>query len=124
MADKKQPNRHARRSIAATRKKYAESLGLESADNPVVVFEGLDGNEYSFTHPMYMDEDTEKIVSSQSEDVTQEDRVRALLGEEQYARYTAHPGHLLVDVMLEFGEAGRETRDVMSDGTPTRPSTS
>lgn len=124
MAEKKQPNRHARRSIAATRKKYAESLGLESAENPVVVFEGLDGQEYSFTHPMYMDEETEKIVSSQSEDVTQEDRVRALLGEEQYERYTAHSDHLLVDVMLEFGEAGRDVRDVMSDGTPTRPSTS
>lgn len=125
MAEKKQqPNRHARRSIAATRRKYAESLGLESAENPVVAFEGLDGNEYSFTHPMYMDEETEKVVSSQSEEVGQEERVRALLGDEQYERYTAHPGHLLVDVMLEFGEAGRDARDVMGDGTPTRPSTS
>lgn len=122
MAEKK--NRKTRRSIAATRRKYAESLGLESAENPVVAFDGLDGNEYSFTHPLYMDDETTAVVSDNSSQVTQEDRVRALLGDEQYTRYTAHPQHRLADVMLEFMDAGKASQDIMADGTPTQSSTS
>ena len=119
MAEKK--NRKNRRAIAATRKKYVEALGLESEENPVVVFDGMDGKEYSFLHPMYMDEEQQLAVD---EAETQRGKVEALLGEEQYKAFMSHPAHRAGDIILLFGEVGRETQDFMGDGTPTQSSTS
>lgn len=119
MAEKK--NRQARRAIASTRRKYVEALGLESEENPVVAFDGMDGNEYSFLHPMYMDEEQQKAVD---EAETQRDKVEALLGKDQYAQFMSHPAHRAGDIILLFGEVGREMQDFMSDGTPTQSSTS
>lgn len=118
MAEK---NRKARRAIASTRRKYVEALGLESEENPVVIFDGMDGKEYSFLHPMYMDEDQQKAVD---EAETQRGKVEALLGTEQYKQFMSHNSHRAGDVILLFGEIGREMQDVMGDGTPTPPSTS
>lgn len=120
MAEKK--NRKSRRAIASTRRKYVEALGLESEENPVVAFDGMDGEEYSFLHPMYMDEEQQKAVD---EAETQRGKVEALLGPEQYKQFMSHPAHRAGDVILLFGEVGREMQDVMGDGqTPTQSSTS
>lgn len=122
MAEKKSPNRKARRSIAATRRKYAEALGLRSEEEPLVEFEGLDGETYSFPHPLFMEGAQAELLNS--EEGTQSDKVRELLGATQYEKFMAHKGHRESDVMLEFLEAGREGRDLMGDGTPTQSSTS
>lgn len=119
MAEKK--NRKTRRAIASTRRKYVEALGLESEENPVVVFDGMDGKEYHFLHPMFMDEEQQLAVD---EAETQRGKVEALLGEEQYKAFMGHDSHRAGDVMLLFGEVAREMQDVMGDGTPTQSSTS
>lgn len=121
MAENKKPNRKTRRSIAATRRKYVEALGLESAENPTVEFDGLDGQVYSFVHPLFMDDEQQQAVDSED---TQQGKAAALLGEDQWAKFVEHPAHRSADVMLLFQDLARETQDVMGDGTPTQPSTS
>lgn len=119
MTEKK--NRKTRRTIAATRRKYVEALGLESEENPTVEFDGLDGEVYSFVHPLFMEEEQQQAVDSED---TQRGKAAALLGEKQWEKFTEHPAHRSADVMLLFQELARETEDVMGDGTPTRSSTS
>ena len=121
MTEKKTPNRKTRRTIAATRKKYVEALDLESAENPTVTFEGLDGEEYGFVHPLFMDDEQQEAVDSEPH---QRGKAAALLGEEQWEKFTKHPGHRSADVMLLFQEVAQEMQDFMGDGTPTQPSTS
>lgn len=119
MVEKK--NRKTRRAIASVRRKYVEALGLESEENPVVVFDGLDGEEYSFLHPVFMDEEQQQEIDSET---TQKGKAAALMGEEQWKKFCSHPAHSPVDVMLLFGEVAKETQDFMGDGTPTQSSTS
>ena len=119
MVEKK--NRKARRTIAATRRKYVEALGLESEENPTVIFDGLDGEEYSFVHPLFMDDEQQEAVDSET---TQTGKAAALLGDDQWKKFSSHAGHRSADVMLLFQELARETQDVMGDGTPTQSSTS
>lgn len=121
MAEKKTPNRKARRSIAATRRKYVEALDLESAENPTVEFDGLDGQVYSFVHPLFMEDEQQAAVDGED---TQQGKAAALLGEEQWEKFTQHPAHRSADVMLLFQDLAKETQDVMGDGTPTQSSTS
>lgn len=115
-------NRKTRRAIASVRKKYVEALDLRSEEDPAVVFDGLDSEEYSFTHPLFMDDETAAIVNNP--DGSSEEKVRAILGDDQYERFMSHPAHRPSDVMLLLGDVGRETQDVMGDGTPTQPSIS
>lgn len=119
MAEKK--NRHTRRAIAATRKKYAEALDLDSPDNPAVVFDGLDGKEYSFPHPLYMDDEVAEAVDAEQ---TQKGKAAALLGPAGWDQFTSHADHRAADVMLIFNDIQREAQDYFQNGTPTQSSTS
>ncbi|WP_160051295.1 hypothetical protein [Nocardiopsis sp. FR26] len=110
-------NRKTRRTLAAVRNKYAEKLELESAANPVVPFDGEDGNTYSFPHPLFAnDEWTEQVDAAD----TTAGKAKAILGEEQYEQFRKHPDHRDADIMLMFLEVNQATQGQLTDGGPTR----
>lgn len=110
-------NRKTRRTLAAVRAKYAETLELESPENPVVAWDGEDGVEYSFPHPLFADDEWQAAVDGAE---TSEAKARAILGEEQFERFIAHPEHRANDVMLMFLDVNQSTQGQLADGRPTR----
>lgn len=114
MAEK---NRKVRRTLSAVRSKYAERLELESADNPVVPFEGADGREYSFPHPLFADDEWAKKVDDAD---TTEGKARAILGDDQYEQFKSHPDHRDSDIILLYLDVNQATQEQLTDGRPTR----
>lgn len=77
--------------------------------------------KFSFPHPLLApDEWKDQVAEAGNGDV---DQVRAMLGEEQYDRFHALGGQAGF-VMLIVQQVQDKLRDEMSDGTPTRRSTS
>ncbi|MFV2198462.1 hypothetical protein [Nocardiopsis sp. LOL_012] len=114
MVDK---NRKTRRTLGAVRRKYAEKLDLESADNPVVTFDGEDGDEYTIPHPLFADDAWSEQVDAAD---TTAGKARAILGDDQYEKFRAHPDHRDADIMLMFLEINQATQGQLTDGGPTR----
>ncbi|CAM4137949.1 hypothetical protein [Nocardiopsis rhodophaea] len=111
MAEK---NRRTRRTLNAVRRKYSEALDL---DDDRVVFDGEDGETYSFPHPLFADDTWTQAVDDAS---TTSGKASAILGEEQYDKFRAHPDHRDADVMLMFLDVNQSMQDELTDGRPTR----
>lgn len=110
-------NRKTRRTLDAVRRKYAEKLDLDSAENPVVAYEFDDGHEYLIPHPLFADDEWSDAVDTAEKTA---DKARAILGEEQYERFRQHPTHRDADVMLVFLAINQDTQGQLLDGGPTR----
>ncbi|MBB6172173.1 hypothetical protein HNR23_002233 [Nocardiopsis mwathae] len=111
MAEK---NRKTRRTLAAVRRKYTETLGLD--DEAKVAFDGEDGETYAFPHPLFADDEWSEAFDAAK---TTSDKARAILGD-QYEQFIAHPEHRDADVMLVFLDVNASLQDELVDGRPTR----
>ncbi len=80
----------------------------------------LKDERYTFPNPLFMDDDWNAEFAEFS---TAEENARFLLGDEQFAKWRAAGGTSNV-VMMALGKSQREMAAKMTDGTPTRSSTS
>jgi hypothetical protein len=110
-------NRKTRRTLAAVKNKMADKLGLVSAENPVVEFEGADGEIYTMPHPLFADDEWSEAVDAAK---TTADKAKAILGDDQYAKFIAHPDHSDNDVFMVQLDINTSIKDELVDGGPTR----
>ncbi|MFE7462250.1 hypothetical protein ACWFMI_25355 [Nocardiopsis terrae] len=111
-------NRKTRRTLGAVRRKFADKLGLESVENPVVPFDGEDGETYTMPHPLFADDEWTDAVDAAK---TTADKARAILGEEQHEKFAKHPDHSDNDVFLIFMDIQTSLKDELVDGSgPTQ----
>ncbi|MEE2040176.1 hypothetical protein Q8791_23445 [Nocardiopsis sp. CT-R113] len=110
-------NRKTRRTLSAVKRKFADKLGLESAENPVVPFEGEDGRTYTIPHPLFAGDEWSDQVDAAK---TTADKARAILGD-QYEQFRDHPEHSDNDVFLIFMDIQTSLKDELVDGAgPTQ----
>lgn len=110
-------NRKTRRTLAAVKSKMADKLNLVSADNPVVEFEGADGEIYTMPHPLFADDEWTDTVE---EAKTTKDKARAILGDDQYEKFIAHADHSDNDVFMIQLDINTSMKDELVDGGPTQ----
>lgn len=91
----------------------------EAAGGTDVEFE-FKGELFKFPNPLFCDDDWQNGFQDVT---TSEDNARYLLGDEQYDKFRAAGGQSSF-VMLVLGQSQRDTAAAMTDGTPTRSSSS
>ncbi|APY88169.1 hypothetical protein [Streptomyces alfalfae] len=101
--------------LETVKAQYAEAVGGEEVE-----FEGPGGEVYSMPHPLFAPSEWTKAVDDAEDD---EEMARAMLGDEQFERYTAaggRPG----DVNFIRLAAMEDMKGALKGGRPTRSSTS
>ncbi|MEV5977487.1 hypothetical protein [Streptomyces sp. NPDC052114] len=101
--------------LETVKAQYAEAVGGEEIE-----FEGPSGEVYTMPHPLFAPSEWSKAVDDAE---TDEELAKAILGEEQYAKYVdagGRPG----DVAFIRMAAMEDMKGDLKGGRPTRSSTS
>lgn len=89
--------------LAEVRPAYEEAVETEGG---VVPFDGTDGKEYTFPHPLFMDEEQQEAMDAAS---SKYEIAEVLLGD-QYDDFVAG-GNSLDDLGMLFGIVARESQE-------------
>lgn len=98
----KQNNRKKYR-LSEVRPAYEEAVGT---DGGVVTFDGTDGQEYTFPHPLFMSDEQQEALDAAS---TKYELVELLLGD-QYEAFVKG-GNSIDDLGMLFGMVAREAQE-------------
>jgi len=109
----KKPGR--RYVLSEVRAQYAEAVGGET-----IPFEGPGGEEYHIPHPLFAPPEWKKLVDAAEDD---EELARAVLGEEQWQRFSDAGGDP-TDIALLRLAITEDMQGQLRNGRPTRSSRS
>ncbi|MEU1152640.1 hypothetical protein ABZ369_06425 [Streptomyces sp. NPDC005918] len=108
------PNKKRYR-LSEVRAQYAEAVGGENVE-----FEGPGGEIYTMPHPLFAPKEWKEAVDEADDD---EGQARAMLGEEQWAKFDAAGGDP-TDLSLLNMALREDMQGSLKNGRPTRSSTS